>query len=302
MPPVLSRQTLLLCALATLPAWAAPTMSQGEAVFHVAGCENCHTDWDNHGARLAGGRRLATPLGVFYTPNITPDRETGIGRWSETDFIRALRKGVSPEGDNYYPSFPYTSYTHLSDEDIKALWAYLRAQPVVHRPNRPHQLPWYLSFRPLIGIWKWLYFSPGAYQPDPDKPAQWNRGAYLVEGPGHCGECHTPRNRLGGPIRRKALAGTRDGPEGALVPNITPDRQTGIGRWSASDLVQYFNDGMLPDGDFAGGPMAEVIDHSLHYLSRQDRQAIAAYLKSQPAIHNPVHKPKKAKSRDEFDF
>ncbi len=301
-PPVLARWCLLLGALAATPAWAAPSMSRGESVFHLAGCANCHTDRDNQGARLAGGRRLSTPLGVFYTPNITPDPETGIGRWREADFIRALREGVSPEGENYYPSFPYTSYTRLSDEDIRALWGYLRAQPAVHQSNRPHELPWYLRLRFLISIWKWLYFTPGAYQSDPTKPAQWNRGAYLVEGPGHCGECHTPRNWLGGLIKLKALAGTRDGPEGAVVPNITPDRRTGIGRWSASDLTQYFDDGMRPDGDFAGGPMAEVIDHSLHYLSAEDRQAIAAYLASQPAMYNPVRRPKKAKPRDDSDF
>ncbi len=290
---------LLLGALGSPPARAQQPMSRGEAVFHEAGCENCHTDRDHHGARLAGGRRLATAFGVFYTPNITPDAETGIGRWSEADFVRALRKGVSPEGDNYYPSFPYTSYTHLSDEDLRALWGYLRAQPAVHQADRPHELPWYLRFRPLIGVWKWLYFTPGGYQPDPTKSAQWNRGAYLVEGPGHCAECHTPRNILGGFIKGKALAGTRNGPEGAVVPNITPDEQTGIGSWSQSDLIQYFDDGMRPDGDFAGGPMAEEIDHSLHYLPREDRLAIATYLRSRPAVVNAARRPKKAKQQDD---
>ncbi|MDD5391251.1 MAG: cytochrome c [Gallionellaceae bacterium] len=276
-------------------AWADAPMSRGEYLYKLSGCENCHTDREHDGARLGGGRKLETPLGVFYTPNITPDKDTGIGRWSEADFIRALREGKRPDGANYYPSFPYTSYTRLSDADMKALWGYLRAVPAVRQADEPHELPWYLRWRPLLTFWKWLYFDAGAYQPVAAKTAQWNRGAYLVQGAAHCGECHTPRNLLGGYRKGYLLAGTMTGPEGAVVPNITPDKQFGIGRWKRPELVQYLSSGIRTDGDCAGSLMAEIIDNGLKYLPPGDLEAIAAYVAEVPAVANPVHKAKKAK-------
>jgi mono/diheme cytochrome c family protein len=276
-------------------AWAAAPMSRGEYLYKLSGCENCHSDREHDGARLAGGRKLATPLGVFYAPNITPDKETGIGRWSEADFMRALREGKSPSGYNYYPSFPYTSYTRLSDADMRALWGYLRTIPAARQANEPHELPWYLRFRPLLTFWKWLYFDAGAFQPVAAKSAEWNRGAYLVQGAGHCGECHTPRNQLGGYRKGHTLAGTMQGPEGSVVPNITPDRQFGIGKWKRSELVQYLESGVRSDGDCAGSLMAEIIDNGLKYLPAGDLQAIATYVADVPAVANPVHKAKKAK-------
>lgn len=294
--------TLLLCAQATVAEDIAQPMSKGEAVYRLAGCENCHTDRAHDGPRLAGGRRIATPLGVFYTPNITPDPDTGIGGWSRSDFIRALREGVSPEGENYYPSFPYTSYTRLSDRDLDALWDYLRVQPAVQQANKPHELPWYLDFRPLVSVWKWLYFTPGPYQPDPQKDVPWNRGAYLVQGAGHCGECHTPRDSLGGCVQSTALAGTMDGPEGAVVPNITPDHDTGIGSWSEEDVSQYLAKGMRPDGDFAGDLMAEVIDNGLQYLPEDDLRSIAVYLATRPAVPNAVRKVAKKEKSGNSEF
>jgi mono/diheme cytochrome c family protein len=277
---------------------AAAPMSRGEYIYKLSGCENCHTDREHDGARLAGGRKLATPLGVFYTPNITPDKETGLGRWSEADFTRALRKGKSPSGDNYYPSFPYTSYTRLSDTDIHALWDYLRAVPAVRQANEAHELPWFLRFRPLLMFWKWLYFDAGAYQPIAAKSAEWNRGAYLVQGAAHCGECHTPRNLLGGYRKGYTLAGTATGPEGAIVPNITPDKQFGIGKWKRAELVQYLESGIRTDGDCAGGLMAEIIDNGLKYLPAGDLQAIAAYVADLPAVANPVRKAKSSQAKN----
>jgi len=294
------------CLAATLAAgstWAAAPMSRGEYLYKLSGCENCHSDREHDGARLAGGRKLATPLGVFYTPNITPDKETGIGRWSEADFMRALREGKSPSGYHYYPSFPYTSYTRLSDADMRALWGYLRTVPAVRQANEAHELPWYLRFRPLLMFWKWLYFDAGAYQPVAAKSAEWNRGAYLVQGAGHCSECHTPRNRLGGYRKGYTLAGTATGPEGTVVPNITPDRQFGIGKWKRSELVQYLESGIRSDGDCAGSLMAEIIDNGLKYLPAGDLQAIATYVADVPAVANPVHKAKKAtKPKDDSGY
>jgi mono/diheme cytochrome c family protein len=302
----LARWLLAACAAAAVaaaPARAEPISDRGEQVYRLAGCENCHTDREHGGARLAGGRKLATPLGSFYTPNITPDPVTGLGRWSEADFRRALREGLSPEGKHYYPSFPYTSYTRLSDGDIHALWGYLRRQPAVYRANAPHDLPWYLSFRPVLMVWKWLYFTPGTYQPEPARSAEWNRGAYLVNGAGHCSECHTPRNRLGSCRSEMFLAGTLTGPDGLVVPNITPDKQFGIGSWRKADLAQYLTTGSRPDGDYAGSLMAELIDNGLKYLPKTDLEAIAKYVTSISASANPARKPGKAgrnKKKDDY--
>lgn len=298
-----SRSPRRVClAFATLAlmagaAHAAPAMDRGEYLYKLSGCENCHTDREHNGARLAGGRKLVTPLGVFSTPNITPDKETGIGKWREADFKRALRKGISPSGYHYYPSFPYTAYTRLTDDDIKALWRYLGGVPAVHRANEPHALPWYLRFRPLLAVWKWLYFDAGAYQPVVEKSREWNQGAYLVQGPGHCSECHTPRNSLGGFRKDLYLAGTTTGPEGSVVPNITPDLKFGIGKWKASELAQYLESGIRSDGDCAGSLMAEVIDNGLKYLSPGDLKGITTYVFDQPAVANPVLKARKTANK-----
>lgn len=289
------RPLIFVLCLAAGATQAATPISRGEYLYKLSGCENCHTDREHNGARLAGGRKLTTPLGVFHTPNITPDKDTGIGRWSEADFMRALREGRSPSGYHYYPSFPYTSYTRLSDADMRALWGYLRSVPPVRQANEPHELPWYLRFRPLLAFWKWLYFDAGAYQPVAAKSPEWNLGAYLVQGPAHCAECHTPRNKLGGYRKGLYLAGTMEGPEGGVVPNITPDKQFGIGKWKTADLVQYLESGIRTDGDCAGSLMAEVIDNGLKYLSVQDLKGIATYVADQPAVANPVHKPGKSK-------
>lgn len=278
----------------------AEPMSAGEYIFRASGCYGCHTDEKNNGARLAGGPALKTDFGIFYAPNITPDLDTGIGKWSEQDFFRAMRKGRSPAGDNYYPSFPYPAYTKLTDNDLRALWEYLRAQPAVRRANQAHDLKFFARARTFVGSWKALYFTPGTVPPNPAKSAAWNRGAYLAEAAAHCGECHTPRGALGGIKTDMQYAGTRDGPDDSVIPNITPDKKTGIGKWNRGELVTYLESGLKPDGDSAGDLMAEVIDNGLRYLKKDDLGALAEYVSSLPPLENAVRKPKN-KQRGEFE-
>ncbi len=280
------------------PSWAAADntaaslIAQGAYLFRAAGCLGCHTNQKQHGKALAGGRALTTAFGTFYAPNITPDAQTGIGKWSEQEFTRALREGVGRSGEQLYPAFPYTAYSKLSTQDIHALWAYLRSVVPVEQRNKPHELKWYVS-RPMVRMWKAVYFTPRAYQPDARKSAAWNRGAYLAQAAAHCGECHTPRNALGGSQRSLYYAGTRNGPENSVVPNITPDKKTGIGQWSANDLTSYLESGLMPNGDTAGSLMAEVIDNGLHYLNKDDLAAIAEYVVTLPALENALDKPGK---------
>ena len=296
---------LLLAAPLALAAEPVPEdalIKQGEYVYRAASCYGCHTDEKSGGKPLAGGHALVTPFGTFYSPNITPDAETGIGRWSERDFVRALREGKSPSGDNYYPSFPYPSYTKLTDDDMRALWAYLRSVPAVKQVNRQHDLNWYTRARSFVSSWKGLYFTPGAYKPDAAKSATWNRGAYLAEAAAHCGECHTPRGALGAVKSGLHYAGTREGPKDSVAPNITPDKKTGIGRWRVSELADYLETGMTPDGDSAGDLMAEVIDNGLRYLRKDDLTAIAEYVLSLPPVENSLQKPgKKPVKKAEFE-
>ncbi|MGD2112045.1 MAG: cytochrome c, partial [Gammaproteobacteria bacterium] len=184
----------LLCGTTALAATDAGLVERGRYLFGIAGCTSCHT----HDQPLAGGRPLATPFGTFYPPNITPDPRQGIGTWSERDFRRALGQGISPGGEDYYPAFPYTSYTLITPEDQQAMYAYLMSLPAIPRANRPHDLPWYLFSRRLVRDWKVGRFTPGPWVDDPARSAEWNRGAYLANALGHCGECHTPRDLLGG--------------------------------------------------------------------------------------------------------
>lgn len=278
-------------------------LARGEYVFRASGCLACHTDEEGGGVPLAGGRALVTPLGTFFSPNITPDPEHGVGRWTEADFMRALTQGVAPDGSPYYPSFPYTSYARMRPEDVRALWAYLRTVAPAPTPDRPHDLPVYLRARAANWVWRALYFTPGPLADDPSQRPEWNRGAYLAQAMAHCGECHTPRDALGGLDASRHYAGSPQGPEGAPVPNITPDRKTGIGRWRADDLAYYLATGATPGGDYAGGLMAEVIEHGTRHLTEADRAAIATYVLSLPAIENAVGRKerKEKKPRGEFE-
>lgn len=262
----------------------APDAKRGEYVYRASGCASCHTAKGAAAKPLAGGYRLKTDFGTFVTPNITPDRETGIGAWSETDFIRAMTIGVSPDGRHYYPSFPYTSYTRMTLLDIRDLWAYLKTVPAVKATHPDHELGFPYSIRPGLGVWKVFFFSPGRFQADDAKSKDWNRGAYLVTGPGHCGECHTPRNFLGVPDSSRAMAGTPKGPEGGAIPNITPHKTDGIGNWSRDEVVSMLEIGMTPSGDSVGGTMGKVIENGTSKLTATDRTAIAIYLLSLPPV------------------
>ncbi len=288
MAPMRGVFTLFALAVASggSPFAAELSAERGARVFAAAGCESCHTPPD--GPALAGGRALETPFGTFYAPNITPDPDHGIGDWKPEDLIRALRAGVAPDGGHYFPSFPYTAYTGMTESDIRDLYAYLRTVEPVAEPDRPHDLAFPFSWRFAVAGWKWLNFEPGPFEPDPARSAQWNRGAYLVEVLGHCGECHTPRGPLGGLDRSMHLAGSATGAEGKPAPNITPAPETGLGGWTEDDMLWLFQMGLLPDGDVVGGPMGEVVEHSTSKLPAEDREAMAEYLLSVPPIEHRV--------------
>ena len=258
----------------------ASLLERGEYLLHAGGCTVCHTADEGDAPPLAGGHALETPFGTFYSPNITSDVETGIGGWTDDDFVDALWHGVAPDGSSYYPAFPYTSYTGMSREDALAIKAYLFSLDPVHRENREHELDWYLFSRLAAWGWQLINFTPGRFEMDPSRDATWNRGAYLVRHLGHCGECHTPRNWLGRMLTEFELAGNADGPAGKKVPDITTDREDGIGRWSTSEIEFFLEIGMLPDGDFTGGAMSPVIDDNTGRLTAEDRNAIAVYLKT----------------------
>ena len=266
-------------------------LERGRRVFHATGGCSCHTNYPGEGEAappLAGGRALETPFGVFYSTNITSDPETGLGRWSEADFIRAMREGLSPEGQHYFPVFPYTSFSGLLDQDLIDLKAYLDSLPAIRRVNQDPDAPFPFSWRATLAGWKWLNFDPRKIEQDNDRSAEWNRGNYLVHAAAHCGECHTPRTLTGGLDQSMWLAGSEDGPEGELAANITPHEETGIGRWTIPDLVWYLEMGIKPDGDDTQGLMSEVIEHGYTNLPKSDLEAIATYLKSIPAIENEL--------------
>ena len=260
-------------------------LADGEYVLRISGCIHCHTA--EGGEQLAGGRALETPFGTFYTPNITPHKTAGIGAWSVDQFQRALHQGVAPDGSDYYPAFPYTSYTRMSVEDARALQAYILSLPASGLLNRDHELTWFLRWRFAARIWKWLFFNAGEFQLRPAQSAQWNRGAYIAEAMGHCGECHTARNLFGALRADLAYAGNAQGPEDELVPNITPHKATGIGDWSRADLQNFLRFGELPDGEYAAGSMDPVIE-GLRHLTPEDRDALTDYLRSLPPIDNHI--------------
>ena len=272
-------------ALALLAASATPVAGadamRGRYIFDMAGCAACHTA-PKGGAFLAGGRRLETPFGTFLTPNITPHPTAGIGGWLDDEFEAAMRDGRSPAGDHYYPSFPYTSYTRMRRADILDLKAYLDTVAPVDNAVPGHELSFPFRIRALNYLWKQLFFTAGEWQPPPARDAIWNRGAYIVNGAGHCAECHTPRGLLGNLDRGRAFAGTKTGPDGKPVPNITTHATRGIGDWAADDIVFALETGLLPDGDSLGGVMAEVVEHTTSKLTADDLAAIAIYLGSLP--------------------
>src|SRR4051794_17078510 len=240
----------------TAPAFV-PNPANGETIFNVGGCASCHAVPDQPDRlKLGGGLALPSPFGTFYVPNISPDPNDGIGRWSEADFVTAVLKGVSPTGFHYFPAFPYTSYQHAKVEDVRDLFAYLKTLAPVTGKARDHDVPFPFNIRRNVGVWKFLFMDGKPFTPDAGRSAQWNRGAYLVNGLGHCAECHSPRDFLGGIVTTQRFAGGPN-PEGeGWIPNIT---QKGISDWSAKDVAYFLETGQMPDGDSAGGSMARVI-------------------------------------------
>ena len=225
----------LLAALGSAAAQGAADAKRGEYLATAGGCVGCHTEDKKDAVPFAGGRALKTPFGTFYGPNITPHPQAGIGRWTEADFIRAMREGTGPGGMHYFPAFPYPSFTKITDGDLRDLFAYLRTLPPNARSSQPHDLEFPFGFRFALAGWKWLFFTPGPFVPDPKASAEVNRGAYLVQALGHCGECHTPRNFLGGPKQDRFLAGGK-GPDGKSIPNLTPTR---LKKWSDGELKEF---------------------------------------------------------------
>lgn len=272
-------------------AYAAETptlLERGKRIFDASGGCGCHTDYANNGKPMAGGRGIKTPFGTFYGTNITPDPETGIGQWSDNDFIRAMTQGVGPDGQTYAPVFPYTSFSKITKDDLLALKAYLFSLPAVRQENQSHDL--FIPFGERLGfsLWQMLFFNPQPFQNDPSQSDLWNRGAYLSEAVAHCGECHTPRGLTGTLNEGMVYAGSVDGPEGELAPNITPDEETGIGEWALSDLADFLKTGFKPNGDDVQGLMGEVIESGYAHLSDEDLEAMATYVMSLPPIVNQV--------------
>jgi mono/diheme cytochrome c family protein len=285
---------------AALPSYT-PNVDHGRTIFNIGGCASCHAtpkkgldEVDR--TRLGGGLALASPFGTFHVPNISPDPKDGIGAWSEANFVSALWDGTSPSGEHLFPSLPYTSYRHMLLSDVRDLFAYIKTLPLVAGRAPPHDLSFPFSVRRLVGGWKLLFLHGGPFVPDPSKSAQWNRGAYLVNGPGHCAECHSPRNFLGAIVESERFAGgsTPDGKD--WVPNITPaGLRHGSGdsnAWSEREIANFLEDGQDPDGDHAGGAMGEVIRNT-GLLNNADRAAIATYIASLPAREGPKRPAKK---------
>ncbi len=256
-------------------------LANGETMFHAGGCASCHaTPGQEDKTRLGGGVALNTAFGTFRAPKISPDSKHGIGSWSEIEFVNAMLRGVGRNGEQLKPSFPYTSYQRMTVDDVRDLFAFMKTLPAVDRPSEPHDLEFPFNVRRAVGLWKLLYMDGRTFQPDPTREAALNRGAYLVEGPGHCAECHSPRDSLGGIIPERRFAGGPD-PEGkGWVPNITP-HEDGLASWSANDIAYLLESGFTPDYDSVGSSMADVVANTSK-LSAEDRAAIAAYLKSLP--------------------
>ena len=262
-----------------------PDLANGRYVFDAAGCASCHAvPGQPDRFRLGGGLSISTAFGTFHAPNISPDATDGIGKWTEADFVNAVMRGISPDGAHYFPTFPYASYQHAEINDIRDLYAFIRTLAPVTGRVRAHEVRFPFNIRRSVGIWKQLFMDGKPFTPDASHSARWNRGAYLVNSLGHCAECHSPRNALGGIIERQRFAGGPD-PEGeGWVPNIT---QKGLADWSEDDIADFLESGITPSNDSAGGSMVRVIRNTSQ-LRPEDRTAMADYLKSLPPIEGPT--------------
>ncbi|MFI4959004.1 MAG: c-type cytochrome [Lysobacterales bacterium] len=250
----------------------------GRYLVRAGDCMSCHTAAG--GSPFAGGRAVPTPFGTIYSTNITPDNDTGIGAWNDDDFYRAMHEGISRDGHHLYPAFPYPWFTRISRDDVRDIKAYLDTRPAVRQDNEPPKLPWPLSVRGAMAVWNRMYFDEGTYRSDPRQSAQWNRGAYLVRGLGHCSACHGDKNFAGAVNNDHPLSGGFA--EHVYAPNLAGSRRDGLGEWSEQDIVDYLGSGRNARTS-AAGPMAEVVELSTQYLSEADRRAIAIYLKALPA-------------------
>ncbi|MBN8990882.1 MAG: cytochrome c [Rhizobiales bacterium] len=279
-------------AATSLPLYT-PNLANGLTTFNAGGCSSCHAVPNQPDRlKLGGGLPIPSPFGTFNVPNISPDPNDGIGKWSEADFVTAVLKGTSPSGVHYFPAFPYASYEHAKLEDVRDLFAYLKTLAPVAGKARDHDVPFPFNIRRNVGVWKFLFMDGKPFMPDAGKSAQWNRGAYLVNSWGHCAECHSPRNFLGGIVDAQRFAGGPN-PEGeGFVPNITQKRMSD---WSAKDFAYFLESGMTPEGDTAGGSMARVIRNTSQ-LPAEDRAAMAEYLKSLPPVEGPPRPKKPEKS------
>ena len=254
------------------------TIAHGKQLAIAADCASCHTA--DPAKPFAGGKRIDTPFGAIYSPNLTPDRETGIGSFSDEDFRRALRFGVAPDGSRYYPAFPYPNFTKLTRDDIQAIRAYLDTLPPVRNEPPPPELRWPLNYRVLMRVWDYVFFRPGLFEPDQQKSTEWNRGGYLVEGAAHCGACHTPKNVFGADRRSRSFGGGLV--DGWFAPRLDNAPRSGLKSWSVDDIAEYLASGRNGKSH-ADGLMAEVVVHSTSQMSEADIRAIAVYLKDLPA-------------------
>ncbi|HEX9213966.1 MAG TPA: c-type cytochrome, partial [Bradyrhizobium sp.] len=271
----------LLCSAVASAAMAAEPspelIAYGKALVEAGDCAGCHTA--DPAKPFAGGKHIDTPFGAIYAPNLTPDRDTGIGAWTDADFTRAVRYGTAPDGSLYYPAFPYSYFTKMTKDDTLAIRAYLGTlAPVVSR-NKPPELRWPLSYRGLMRAWNYLFFKPGLFEPDQGKSAAWNRGGYLVTGLGHCGACHTPKNYFGADKAAQALSGSEI--DGWFAPRLDGATRSGLQSWSAQDIAEYLQSGRNAKSH-ADGLMAEVIVNSTSKMSDADVRAMAVYLKDLP--------------------
>jgi len=282
----LALAAILLAAAGSAGRADSAAESRGAYLAAAAGCDQCHTDSAHGGQPYAGGRRLATAFGTIPTPNITPDAATGIGDWSVADFARALRWGVAPDDSHYVPAFPFPFYQRLGDRDLADLKAFLDSLPAVSTPRAVGADSKALLARAGAAMAIALEPPHGKWRPDTTRDAVWNRGGYLVATVGRCGDCHTPRDLAGRPIPDRFLAGNASNAGGKKAPNITPDRETGIGKWSEDEIIALLKDGQTPEVDFVGGAMAEIVRNTTR-LTDADRWAIAVYLLSIPAKSFP---------------
>jgi mono/diheme cytochrome c family protein len=275
---------------------AAPNPANGLTTFNAGGCSSCHAvPGQPDRLRLGGGLAIPSPFGTFYAPNISPDPADGIGHWTEAEFVNAVTRGISPTGFHYFPALPYTSYQHAKVEDVRDLFAYLKTLAPVPGKVRDHDVPFPFNIRRNLGIWKLMFMDGKPLMPDAAHSARWNRGAYLVNSLGHCAECHSPRNLLGGIVANRRFTGGPN-PEGeGWVPNITQKGE--LAEWSEKDIEYFLETGQMPDGDSAGGPMVRVIKN-ISQLSAEDRAAIAEYLKSLPPVEG-LPRPAKTKKQDD---